>query len=84
MRRHGRLTSVFAFGLYSEIEFLGRFFSGVDQLLPTLPMQGPHGGDGRDAGGSRQTVDLDGGLPMRAQGMRRRCLLSANAATFAM
>ena len=81
---HNAVTSKFALGLHSEIEFLGRFFSGVDQLLPTLPMQGPHGGDGRDAGGSRQTVDLDGGLPMRAQGMRRRCLLSANAAKFAM
>ena len=84
MRRHGRLTSVFAFGLYSEIEFLGRFFSGVDQLLPTLPMQGLHSGDGRDAGGSRQTVDVEIGVPPRAQGMRRRCLLSANAAMFAM
>ena len=84
VRRHRPLTSVFALGLRSEIEFLGRFFSGVDQLLPTLPMQGGHGGEGRHAGGSRQTVGLDGGLRMRAQGMRRRCLLSAHAAMFAM
>ena len=81
---HNAVTSGFAFGLHSKIEFLGRFFSGVDQLLPTLPMQGGHFGDGRHAGGSRETVDLEGELPMRAQGMRRRCLLSANAAMFAM
>ena len=84
VHRHRPLTSVFALGSRSEIEFLGRFFSGVDQLLPTLPMQGGHGGEGRHAGGSRQTVGLDGGLRMRAQGMRRRGLLSANAAMFAM
>lgn len=74
---HNAVTSKFALGLHSEIEFLGRFFSGVDQLLPTLPMQGGHRGDGRHAGGSRQTVDLEISVPTHAQGVRRQCLLSS-------
>lgn len=76
VRRHRPLTSVFALGLRSEIEFLGRFFSSVDQLLPTLPMQAGHDGDGADAGGLRRKVGVEADPPMHAQGMRRSCLLS--------
>ena len=74
---HKRRTSDFELGVHSEIEFLGRFFSGVDQLLPTLPMQGPHGGDGGDAGGLMQTLDFEISVPTHAQGVRRQCLLSS-------
>ena len=77
VRRHRPLNWVVALDLRSEIEFLGRVFSGVDQLLPTLPMQGPHGGDGGDAGGLMQTLDFEISVPTHAQGVRRQCLLSS-------